>query len=84
MKALFLIFCFVTTSILAHHGPEHQVKILSEKIAEKPQSSLLLARAGFYMEQGKNALAMKDAKRALKLNPNSKSAQNLLVQLEAK
>ncbi|MCM8537485.1 MAG: hypothetical protein NE334_16205 [Lentisphaeraceae bacterium] len=84
MKVLFLIFCFVTTSIFAHHGPEHQVKILSEKIAEKPQSSLLLARAGLYMEQGKKALALKDAKKALELNPASKSGQKILAQLQAK
>lgn len=84
MKALFLIFCFVTTSTFAHHGPEHQVKILSEKIAEKPQSSLLLARAEFYIQQGKKDLAIKDAKQALTLDPSSKSAQKVLAQLQAK
>lgn len=77
MKFSLVLFCLMITAVMGHHGPQHQVKVLSERICEKPSSALLTLRASLYLKEGNVEAAKKDLAQALKLNAEYKPAKKL-------
>ena len=67
---------------MAHHGPQHQVKALSERISEKPSSALLTLRATLYLEEGNVEAAKKDLTQALEINANYQLAKKLIDKIK--
>lgn len=79
-----LLFGFLLVGVVhAHEGPEHEIEVLSERLAREGDSAdVLLERAIEYRVLGRLSEASRDLQRAVRLAPSDALLLRELAQLE--